>query len=122
MDTDLRSGDRVIETHDLAVGYPDDQKVLFRAPDVLLWREECAALVGPNGAGKTTFLKTLLGEIPPLEGRVKRERPEGGLLRANPRRAGRNGHRNAAVKYMPAGRRAATWRSTCSGRTMCSNR
>ena len=71
MDTDLRSGDRVIETHDLAVGYPDDQKVLFRAPDVLLWREECAALVGPNGAGKTTFLKTLLGEIPPLEGRVK---------------------------------------------------
>ena len=71
IDTDLRSGDRVIETHDLAVGYPDDQKVLFRAPDVLLWREECAALVGPNGAGKTTFLKTLLGEIPPLEGRVK---------------------------------------------------
>jgi len=71
MGTDLRSGDRVIETHDLAVGYPDDQKVLFRAPDVLLWREECAALVGPNGAGKTTFLKTLLGEIPPLEGRVK---------------------------------------------------
>ncbi len=77
MDTDLRSGDRVIETHDLAVGYGDpkgrsgDQKVLFRAPDLLLWREECAALVGPNGAGKTTFLKTLLGGIPPLEGKVK---------------------------------------------------
>ncbi len=71
MGTDLRSGDRVIETHDLAVGYRDDQKVLFRAPDVLLWREECAALVGPNGAGKTTFLKTLLGEILPLEGRMK---------------------------------------------------
>jgi ATP-binding cassette subfamily F protein 3 len=71
MDTDLRSGDRVIETHDLAVGYADDGKVLFRAPDVLLWREECAALVGPNGAGKTTFLKTLLGEVSPLAGRVK---------------------------------------------------
>ena len=77
METDLRSGDRVIETKDLAVGYPDpegrsgDRKVLFRAPDVLLWREECAALVGPNGAGKTTFLKTLLGEIPPLEGNLK---------------------------------------------------
>lgn len=69
--TDLRSGDRVIETHDLAVGYQDDQKVLFRAPDVLLWREECAALIGPNGAGKTTFLKTLLGGIPPLSGSVK---------------------------------------------------
>jgi ATP-binding cassette subfamily F protein 3 len=71
LDTDLRSGDRVIETHDLAVGYADDGKVLFRAPDVLLWRGECAALVGPNGAGKTTFLKVLLGEVPPLAGRVK---------------------------------------------------
>lgn len=69
--TDLRSGDRVVETHDLAVGYADAQKILFRAPDVLLWREECAALIGPNGAGKTTFLKTLLGGIPPLAGSVK---------------------------------------------------
>jgi ATP-binding cassette, subfamily F, member 3 len=71
LQTNLRSGDRVIETRDLAVGYPDDQKVLFRAPDVLLWREECAALIGPNGAGKTTFLKTLLGDLPPLAGQVK---------------------------------------------------
>jgi ATP-binding cassette subfamily F protein 3 len=71
MSTDLRSGDRVIETHDLAVGYQDDGKVLFRAPDVLLWREECAALIGPNGAGKTTFLRTLLGDLPPLSGSVK---------------------------------------------------
>ena len=69
--TSLRSGDRVIETHDLAVGYADDAKVLFRAPDLLLWREEVAALIGPNGAGKTTFLKTLLGEIPPLAGTAK---------------------------------------------------
>ena len=69
--TNLRSGDRVIETHDLAVGYADDGKVLFRAPDLLLWREECAALIGPNGAGKTTFLKTLLGELPPLAGSLK---------------------------------------------------
>ena len=69
--TALRSGDRVIETHDLAVGYTDDARVLFRAPDLLLWREEVAALIGPNGAGKTTFLKTLLGDIPPLEGTAR---------------------------------------------------
>ncbi|MEJ5224627.1 MAG: ATP-binding cassette domain-containing protein, partial [Anaerolineales bacterium] len=35
-----------------------------------LRRTECAALVGPNGAGKSTFLKTLLGQLPPLEGEV----------------------------------------------------
>jgi ATP-binding cassette subfamily F protein 3 len=71
LNTSLRSGDRVIETADLAVGYADDGRVLFRAPDVLLWREECAALIGPNGAGKTTFLKTLLGGLAPLGGQVK---------------------------------------------------
>ncbi len=71
LSTTLRSGDRVIETHELAVGYADDGKVLFRAPDLLLWREECAALIGPNGAGKTTFLKTLLGGLAPLAGSVK---------------------------------------------------
>jgi len=67
----LRSGDRVIEAEGLEVGYPDDRKVLFRSPELLLLRGECTALIGPNGAGKTTFLKTLLGEIPPLDGRVK---------------------------------------------------
>ncbi len=30
-----------------------------------------AALIGPNGVGKSTFLKTALGELPPLSGEVK---------------------------------------------------
>ncbi|MGQ0604356.1 MAG: ABC-F family ATP-binding cassette domain-containing protein [Anaerolineales bacterium] len=71
MEADSRSGDRVLETHDLAVGYSDNGRVLFRAPDVLLWRGECAALIGPNGAGKSTFLKTVLGQLPPLAGTAK---------------------------------------------------
>ena len=63
-----RSGNLVLRTYGLKVGYQDDGRVLIRAPDIVLQRGECAALVGPNGAGKTTFLKTVLGEIPSIEG------------------------------------------------------
>jgi ATP-binding cassette, subfamily F, member 3 len=63
-----RSGDLVIRTRDLQVGFPD--KLLFNAPDIELRRRECAALIGPNGAGKTTFLKTILEDLQPLAGEV----------------------------------------------------
>ncbi|MBI3737981.1 MAG: ABC-F family ATP-binding cassette domain-containing protein, partial [Chloroflexi bacterium] len=63
-----RSGDLVIRTRDIQVGYPG--KLLFRAPDIELRRTDCAALIGPNGAGKSTFLKTILGQIGPLAGEV----------------------------------------------------
>jgi len=62
-----RSGDKVLETHGLVVGYPEGGP-LFACPDLTLWRGECAALIGPNGAGKTTFLRTILNQIPPLAG------------------------------------------------------
>ena len=71
LSTNLRSGDRVLETYEAVIGYHDDGKSLFAAPDLLLWRGEVAALIGPNGTGKTTFLKTLLGQLPPLKGKVK---------------------------------------------------
>ena len=67
---DNRSGDLVLRTYDLEVGYHDDKKVLIHVPDLVLTRGECVAIMGPNGAGKTTFLKTLLDNIPPLGGRV----------------------------------------------------
>ena len=71
MQSTLRAGDLVLRTHDLAIGYQDDQQVLFHSPDLLLQRGECAAIIGPNGAGKTTFLKTLLEQMPPLAGEVQ---------------------------------------------------
>ncbi len=63
-----RSGELVLRTYDLVVGYPGNH--LFSAPDIILRRQECAALIGPNGAGKTTFLKIILAQIPPLNGEV----------------------------------------------------
>jgi len=66
-----RSGDLVLRTETLSVGYHDEGRPLFNAPDLLLKRGECAAVIGPNGAGKTTFLKTLLEQIPPFSGEVR---------------------------------------------------
>ncbi len=69
--TSGRSGDRVLATRNLVVGYADAPMPLFAAPDILLMRGEVAALIGPNGAGKSTFLKTVLGQLPPLAGEAK---------------------------------------------------
>ena len=66
-----RSGDLVLRTYDLEVGYEDEGKPLFNSPDLVLERKECVALIGPNGAGKTTFLKTILGQIPAYSGRIQ---------------------------------------------------
>ena len=71
-----RSGDLVIRTKNLKVGYPADaergipEKFLFSAPNIELRRLDCAALIGPNGAGKSTFLKMILGQLKPLAGEV----------------------------------------------------
>jgi ATP-binding cassette subfamily F protein 3 len=65
-----RSGDLVIRTRGLSVGYEDEGKPLFSVPDLTFVRGECAAIIGPNGAGKTTFLKTILEQLPPLSGEV----------------------------------------------------
>ncbi len=66
-----RSGDLVLRTYNLAIGYKDEGRPLFTAPDLVFRRGECAAIIGPNGAGKTTFLKTLLAQIPPYQGEVE---------------------------------------------------
>jgi len=66
-----RSGDEVLITRDLVIGYHDDKIPLFEVPDITLYRGECAALIGPNGAGKTTFIKTILDRLDPLEGKSK---------------------------------------------------
>ena len=99
MDTRLRSGNLVLTTQDLVVGYrgaaagnghhPPREDVsggyayvagadpldpgdtaLFGSQDLELHRGERVALIGPNGAGKSTFVKTLMGQIPPLAGRA----------------------------------------------------
>ncbi len=65
-----RSGRQVLRSKNLTIGYPDHP--LFKADDLALTLGECAALIGPNGVGKTTLLRTILEQIEPLEGELKR--------------------------------------------------
>ena len=66
--TQIRSGDLVLATKDLAVGYT---RPLFFCPDTEIRRGDRVALIVPNGAGKTTLLKTVLDQVPPLRGRAR---------------------------------------------------
>jgi ATP-binding cassette subfamily F protein 3 len=68
LESDQRSGELVLRTYDLVAGY---DAPLLAVPDLELRRLHRAALIGPNGSGKTTFLKTVLGQMPPLVGEVK---------------------------------------------------
>jgi len=61
-----RSGDNVLTVSDLSVGYGSAR--LAKGISFLLRRSERLGIIGPNGSGKTTFLKTLLGEVQPLDG------------------------------------------------------
>ena len=125
--TSLRSGDLVLRTRDLEIGYPDEGRPLFRVPDLVLKRGECAAVIGPNGAGKTTFLKTILEQMPPLSGEVvlgaslnigyfaqahEDLHPERTLVEEI----------DSVAPNMLLARSAITWRASCSAAMMCSRK
>lgn len=72
----LRSGRIVLSTHRLQVGYPPrdgskEPEVLLTVPDLTIERGDRVALIGPNGIGKTSLLRTIVGEIKPLAGRIE---------------------------------------------------
>ena len=63
-----RTGNNVLTSEDLAIGYRD--KLLASGINIGLHRGEVLGIIGANGTGKTTFLKTVLGEIRELGGRL----------------------------------------------------
>ena len=64
-----RGGNIILRTKDLGIGYPGVH--LFGSEDIELHRRQIVALIGDNGTGKTTFLRTLTGELTPIEGEVR---------------------------------------------------
>ena len=64
-----RSGSLVFRASKLAIGF--DGQLLVGQINFDLYRGERLGIVGPNGSGKTTLLRTLLGDLPPIVGRLQ---------------------------------------------------
>ncbi len=64
------SGNIVLTTTDLAIGYTPDN-ILAQPVNLDVNKHQAIAIVGPNGVGKSTLLKTILGKIPAIEGEVR---------------------------------------------------
>ena len=78
-----RSGNDVLMSEGIRIGYrakpgageaqdaDQGEYLLFETGELLVQRGQAVALLGANGCGKTTFLRTILGEVEPLAGRIR---------------------------------------------------
>lgn len=62
-------GDEVLVVKDLEMGF--EGRTLFSGINLEVAGGERIALLGDNGTGKSTFVKLLLGELAPVEGKIK---------------------------------------------------
>ncbi|MFN2520100.1 MAG: ABC-F family ATP-binding cassette domain-containing protein [Candidatus Limnocylindria bacterium] len=61
------ASETVLESTPLTIGYGAP---LLRTPALRVGRGARVAIVGPNGAGKTTLVRSLVGDLTPLDGHV----------------------------------------------------
>ena len=70
-----RSGRIALSAKKLKIGYQTEgeagpEVLIKREKEIAVEREDRVALLGPNGSGKTTALRSIVGELPLLQGRV----------------------------------------------------
>jgi len=64
-----RSFNLVLSVESASFGYGNH--AIISDVNLNLYRTDRVGFIGPNGAGKTTFLKTVLGELDPVDGSVR---------------------------------------------------
>jgi ATP-binding cassette subfamily F protein 3 len=64
-----RTGNNVLTAEDLVIGY--GKKEIASGINFGLHRGDALGIIGGNGTGKTTLLKTILGTIPELSGKIQ---------------------------------------------------
>ena len=65
-----RKTKQLITLDDVSYGY--GERTLFEGLHFIVTSGMRVGLVGPNGSGKTTLLRLLRGDIPPMEGKIRR--------------------------------------------------
>jgi ABC-type Mn2+/Zn2+ transport system ATPase subunit len=70
----LGARDALLTCEGLIVGHRG--RGLLPPIDLAFERGRITCVLGRNGAGKTTLIRTILGQVPPVAGRVRRIRPD----------------------------------------------
>ena len=60
----------ILSFKNLSIGYSHDK--IVQGLNMELYQGETLQIIGANGSGKTTLIKTLLGEIPAIDGEIHR--------------------------------------------------
>ena len=60
----------IIQIEGADLGYRTDAEPALRDITISFYPGDMVAVIGPNGAGKSTMMKSIVGLIPPLKGKV----------------------------------------------------
>ncbi|MCC5792189.1 MAG: ATP-binding cassette domain-containing protein [Legionellaceae bacterium] len=69
--TCAKTGNPLLRCDELQAGYTLNHPILQKV-NLILKPGDRLGLLGPNGMGKSTLIKTLIGELPPLQGTIER--------------------------------------------------
>ncbi|MCC8146033.1 MAG: ABC transporter ATP-binding protein [Bacteroidales bacterium] len=64
----------ILEIQNLSAGYQNE--VVLKDVNLKVYEQDFLGIIGPNGGGKTTLVKTILGLLKPISGKIRFASPE----------------------------------------------